>query len=106
MSVFAIDDFAPAFDDFGEEITIDISQVIVLVDRPHSVSGPWPGVNSYADEPQSPMAITVRQMDLAAIGQWPLNDPEINIDKKSWRPLGKPYDDGNGLITIKLRESV
>ncbi len=106
MSVFAIDDFAPAFDDFGEEITIDISPVIVLVDRPHSVSGPWPGVNSYADEPQSPMAITVRQMDLAAIGQWPVNDPIITIDGQSWRFLGKPYDDGNGLITIKLRESV
>jgi hypothetical protein len=105
MSVFATDDFAPAFDDFGEEISIDINLVTALVDRPQLVSGPWPGVNPYVDEPQAPMAVTVRQTDLAAIGQWPLNDPVITIDERSWRSLGKPHDDGNGLITIKLKES-
>lgn len=105
MSVFLAADFAPAFDDFGEEITIDSSPVIALVDRPDPAAGPWAGVNSYADEPEAPMAITVRESDLSSIGQWPLNDPIITIDEQSWRSLGKPYDDGSGLITIYLREA-
>ena len=76
-------EFAEVFADFGETIVIDGVDVKALAARPGPVVEPY-----YDDEGGglgNAMRVIVQKDDLDAIGQWPLSDPEVEVDAIVYR---------------------
>ena len=93
------DDFSFMFSDDGDDLTIDGVDLKGFVGRPGPVLEPYHG----ADGEASGTFIVVQRGDLEDLGQWPLNDPVVEIATITYRVI-RPHESA-GHVVLYLEEA-
>lgn len=93
------DDFFSMFTDSDDEILINGVTVAGFIARPGVIQEPFYSV----DGELSGVFVIVQKSDLETLGQWPLDNPSIELDGIFYRVI-RPHENA-GHVQIFLQEA-